>query len=219
MRDFTVKQLMKRLFFFFLGELIIGAGVALIVHSNIGSDPFVVFTQGISNVLGVTVGTANMIITSILLIVIFCVSKKEITIGTLLAIFTAGPFIDLMLYVLDFIPFANINFAIKVLFVGLGFLFIAIGFSTLKASDLGVAPNDLVPLIIHNKTKLGYGIIRIIMDVTLVTIGFVLGGVFGLGTVIGVFLTGPLIQFFMPKMESIVKPLIENSSISHVISE
>lgn len=55
-------NLLKRIIIFFIGMTIIQFGVALYVRTNIGSDPFTVFTQGISLLLNVSIGQANIII-------------------------------------------------------------------------------------------------------------------------------------------------------------
>jgi hypothetical protein len=113
-----------------------------------------------------------------------------------------------MLAVLQPIEFSDFNIMVKMLLLALSCIIIAIGFSMLKATELGVAPNDLIPLIIHEKTNLTYQCIRISIDSIFVVLGFMLGGVIGVGTIIGAFLTGPAIQFFMPKLEKVIKPII-----------
>lgn len=209
------KQLTIKLIFFFLGVWIIQAGVALFIGANIGSDPFTVFTLGLSKLFGITPGQGNMLITFIFLVIIFIFSRKSINIGTVLAMISAGPFIDLMLNVFKIIPFAEFNYLLKALVLILSCVIIAIGFSMLKATDLGVAPNDLIPLIISDFTKKEYRWVRMIIDITLFVVGFLLGGIdksagigaFG-GTVIAALLTGPLIQFFMPILEKFVHKII-----------
>ena len=69
MKKLNCKQLTKKLIFFFLGLWIIQIGVAIFIGTKIGSDPFTVFTQGIANVLNITPGRANMVITFIFLVI------------------------------------------------------------------------------------------------------------------------------------------------------
>ena len=218
MNKSSVILFIKKMIFFFIWVWIIQTGVAIFIQTNIGSDPFTVFTQGISGLLGITTGTANIVITFVFLVAIFILSRKSINIGTVLALISAGPFIDLMLNVLKPIEFSGFNIMVKVLLLLISCVIVAIGFSMLKATDLGVAPNDLIPLIIHDKTKIKYQWIRISMDLIFVTVGFTLGGVIGIGTIIGAFLTGPVIQFFMPKLDKIVKAIIYNEPSSSVVS-
>lgn len=208
MKKLNCKQLTKKLIFFFLGLWIIQTGVAIFIGTNIGSDPFTVFTQGIAHVLNITPGRANMVITFIFLVIILLVERRYINIGTVLAMLSAGVFIDLMTNCFAGIHFENFNIIVKMLLLVLSCVIIAIGFSLLKATELGVAPNDVIPFLISDKTKGQYRVIRICMDVTFFVVGWLLGGVIGVGTIIAALLQGPTIQFFMPKLEKFVHRVI-----------
>ena len=65
-------------------------------------------------------------------------------------------------------------------------------------SDAGTGPNDLVSIVLADKLKKNFGVIRIIVDVSFVVIGFILGGSFGIGTLICAFLVGPVANIFLP---------------------
>ncbi|MDY6013221.1 YczE/YyaS/YitT family protein [Clostridium sp.] len=208
MKKLNCKQLTKKLIFFFLGLWIIQTGVAIFIGTKIGSDPFTVFTQGIANVLNITPGRANMVITFIFLVIILLIERRYINIGTVLSMLSAGVFIDLMTNCFAGIHFENFNIIVKMLLLVLSCVIIAIGFSLLKATELGVSPNDVIPFLISDKTKGQYRVIRICMDVTFFVVGWLLGGVIGVGTIIAALLQGPTIQFFMPKLEKFVHRVI-----------
>ena len=103
---------------------------------------------------------------------------------------------------------SNFNLFTKCVIVAVSCIIIAIGFSFLVSTELGVAPNDLVPLIIRDKTNFQYRWIRIGLDLSFLVVGYLLAGVVGLGTIIAVLFTGPAIQFFMPPCEKIVHKFI-----------
>lgn len=206
------QSLIKRLILFFVGMSIIQMGVALFLKTNIGSDPFTVFTQGLGFLLNITPGIANMIILSVLFCIILFVGRKYINIGTLICVVGVGPIIDLGVKVVSYFPVESCNVVVKALLVVLGCLIIAIGFSILSASDVGVAPNDIVPFIIREKTNFEYRWIRMGLDISFLAIGALLGGVFGIGTILAVLLTGPFIQFFLPHGEKFVNMIIGASS-------
>lgn len=219
-------NLFKRIILFFVGMSIIQFGVALFLKTNIGSDPFTVFTQGlaltlnktglknfslvklISGVNEVTPGIANMIILVILFIVIIVVEKSRIKIGTLICVVGVGPIIDLGVRLVSYFPVESYNYVVKALLIAFGCLIIAIGFSILSAANVGVAPNDIVPFIIQDKTKAEYRWIRIALDGGFLIIGFILGGKIGIGTVIAMLSTGPFIQFCLPYGEKFVKLIV-----------
>lgn len=200
----------KRLILFFIGMSIIQIGVALYLKTNIGSDPFTVFTQGLAFLLKVTPGKANMIILFALFCIILLVERSRINIGTIICVVGVGPIIDIGVKAVSFLPIASSNIVIKMLLVVLGCVIIAIGFSILSASNVGVAPNDIIPFIIKDKTKFEYRWIRMGLDACFLIIGFALGGIFGIGTIISVLLTGPCIQFCLPYGEKFVNTIVKN---------
>lgn len=212
MKKFDYLLFIKKLILFFSGLCIIQTGVAIFIKANIGSDPFTVFTQGLAKLLNITTGQANLVILFIFFIVILLTARKSINIGTILSVVSAGFFIDLMSNLLDKLCFDSYNIIIKCLILFLGCVIVAIGFSMLMSANLGVAPNDLIPLMLQEKLKCQYKWIRITLDLSYLIIGFLLGGVVGIGTVISALCQGPIIQFFMPKIDKILKPFL-NSTI------
>ena len=188
----------KRLILFFVGMTIIQFGVALFLKTNIGSDPFTVFTQGLATLIGKSTGIANMIILAVLITGIFFIDKKRINIGTLICVIGVGPIIDLGVYVMSYLPVESYNIFIKIALLLLGCFVIAVGFAVLSAANVGVAPNDIVPFIIQDKTKIQYRYIRITLDSIFLIVGFLMGGTIGIGTVIGMLSIGPFIQFCLP---------------------
>nr|WP_241392921.1 hypothetical protein [Clostridium saccharobutylicum] len=204
---------------------IIQFGVALFLKTNIGSDTFTVFTQGLASTLDktelrnfglvkfiagkpeVTPGVANMIILVVLFTAIICIERKRINIGTLICVVGVGPIIDLGVKVVSLFPVDSYNYFVRALLVVFGCFIIAVGFSVLSATNVGVAPNDIVPFIIQDKTKVQYRWIRITLDAGYLIIGFLLGGKVGVGTVISMVAIGPFIQFCLPYGEKFVNML------------
>lgn len=229
----TIK-LIKRLVLFFIGMSIIQFGVALYLKTGIGSDPFTVFTQGLATTLDktglknfslvhmiagkaeVTPGVANMIILIVLFAIVILADRKRIKIGTLICVVGVGPIIDLGVKVVSYFPVESYNYFIRALIVLLGCFVIAVGFSILSASNMGVAPNDIVPFILQDKTKIEYRWVRIAFDAFFLILGAVLGGKVGLGTVIAMLTTGPFIQFCLPYGNKIVNFLVKDKDDNEI---
>ena len=221
-----VINLVKRLVLFFIGMSIIQFGVALFLKTRIGSDPFTVFMQGLATVLNktgiqnlsivnliagkpeVTPGVANMIILILLFIGILMIDRKRIKLGTIICVIGVGPIIDLGVKAVSYFPVESANILIKMLLVLFGCFIIAVGFSILSASDIGVAPNDIVPFIIQDKLKFPYRWIRICLDATFLIVGFILGGKVGVGTIISMLAIGPFIQLCLPYGKKVVDFII-----------
>ena len=198
-----LSETIKKLLLFLLGMSIIQFGVALFLRMNIGSDPFTVFTQGLANTLNnlgmnVTTGTANRIILVVLISIILLLNKNHIKIGTIICVIGVGPIIDLGVRVVSVLPVESYSYLLKMFLIALVCFIIAIGFSILSATKVGVAPNDIIPFIIKERINCEYRWIRICMDAFLLIGGFMLGGTVGVGTIIAMATTGPFIQLCLP---------------------
>ena len=225
-------NLIKRLVMFFVGMSIIQFGVALFLKTSIGSDSFTVFTEGLATVLNktglkdlsivhmitgraeVTPGVANMIILIVLFIGILIVDRKRIKIGTLICVIGVGPIIDLGVKAVSYFPIESANIFVKMLLVLGGCFIIAVGFSIMSESDIGVAPNDIVPFIIKDKLNCQYRWVRIGFDATFLIIGFIFGGTIGVGTIIAMLATGPFIQLLLPYGKKVVDFIVNSKEES-----
>ena len=206
--------------------IIIQFGVALFLKTKIGSDPFTIFTQGLASTLDktgvknflivkmisgsahVTPGVANMFILMVLFLIILIVDRKKINIGTLICVVAVGPIMDFAVKTLSYFPIESYNYFVKILLVFAGNLIFAMGFAILSASKLGVAPNDIIPFIIKDKTKIEYRWVRMVLDGIYLILGYFLGGVIGVGTIICLLVTGPFIQFTLPYGKKIVRDIL-----------
>lgn len=206
------KKLLMRLILFFLGMAIIQLGVGLSLVTNIGSDSFTVFTQGLSILLKITPGIANMCILFVLTIIILLINRKKINIGTFICLIGVGPVIDLSISIFSRFNIQDYNMLIKALIIVLVNFIIAVGFSILSATDLGVAPNDIVPFIIQDKTKFQYRWIRMSLDAIYLIVGYILGGKVWLGTIISMLTVGPFIQLCLPYGKTFVEILLGNKN-------
>ena len=77
-------------------------------------------------------------------------------------------------------------------------------------SEAGTGPNDLVAVVISEKSGIRFGITRVATDALFVLTGFLLGGKVGIGTIICAFLVGFVADVFMPRSEAIVEKILNN---------
>lgn len=227
MQNFNAKILAKKLIIFLLGLFIIQTGVSLFLQISIGTDPFTVFTNGISKIFNINIGNGNLLLSIFFVLVIILIFKeiKRINIGTLIALVFAGIFINLSNSMLSPLNLSSMNIIVKLVLVVLSCLLVAIGFSMENATNLGVAPNDLFILIFTEKTKIQYKWIRIGFDLTFLTIGFLLCGIdtfgstLGIGTIINALIQGPMIQFCMERIKILLTPLMMDENIEVKIEQ
>ena len=212
----SMKEILIRIVILFVGLAIAHLGVTLFLLANLGADPFNVFVQGIFRTLEsivsfplLTHGNTHVVICFIIIIALLFIDKSYIKIGTILCMIFGGPIIDFFTLILT-TPFENLNSLVsKIIVNGLGCVILAFGVTIVMKSDAGTGPNDLVSIVLADKLKKNFGMIRIIVDVSFVIIGFILGGSFGIGTLICAFLVGPVANIFLPFNEKWITNLLK----------
>ena len=207
----NISEYIKRLLILVLGLTIAHLGVTLFLLSNLGSDPFNVLIQGIANILPLSHGTCHQIICFLILGILLFAARSYIKAGTFICMFFGGPIIDFFSWLLG--GFINGSSSIIIRFVSLilGCFILAFGMTIVIKSDAGTGPNDLVGVVISDKLHKPFGIIRVIVDFYFVIIGVLLGGIFGVGTIVCAFLIGPIADRFLPVSEKFVAKLLHQS--------
>lgn len=202
---------MKKLIAFFGGLLFLHLGVAMLLELNLGSDPFTLFTQGLATILHITPGWANRLITFVFLGILFVFDRKSIKIGTFLCMIFVGFAIDLNLALIAPLQMGTYSFGVRILLFLVACIIVGIGFSILKCSDLGIPPNDLMYFMFVEKLNKPYGKVRMACDGVSAIVGISLGGIVGIGTILCILLIGPIVQFFLPRVEKVVLPLLNTA--------
>ena len=126
------------------------------------------------------------------------VDKSYIKLGTLVCMVLGGPIIDMFTLLLEDFINPEVSLVIRILLVVLGCVILAFGMTIVIESDAGTGPNDLVSVSLSDKLHTPFGITRIITDVVFIGIGWLLGGVFGVGTVICACVVGAVAERFRP---------------------
>lgn len=192
-----------------LGLWIAHLGVTLFLQTDLGSDPFNVFIQGLYRALpwpawaAMTHGRVHLLVSLLILVVLLVIDRSYVGIGTVLCMALGGPIIDL--YTLWLAPFIHPGLPLP-LRLGLlvaGCLILAFGMTIVIHSQAGTGPNDLVAVVLSDKLKKPFGPVRVAVDCAFAGIGLALGGVLGIGTVVCAFLVGPAAQLFFPVSEQI----------------
>ena len=201
----------RRLLILLVGLTIAHLGVTLFLLSNLGADPFNVLIQGLTLLIGkrLSHGTVHMIICFLILLVLLFVDRSYIKAGTIVCMFCGGPIIDFFSWLLKGLGIGGIALPLKIIVLCLGCVILAFGMTIVIRSEAGTGPNDLVAVVISDKTHVRFGIVRVITDLLFVGIGFVLGGTFGIGTVICALLVGPVADKCMPVSDRIVKRFLK----------
>ena len=213
---FNAKELLLRVIILMAGLTIAHLGVTLFILADLGSDPFNVLVQGIfrtiSGILNwsfITHGRVHIIICFIIILALLVVDKSYVKIGTVLCMIFGGPIIDMFTVVLAPIFEISDSLIFKIVLLALGCVILAYGMTIVIKSDAGTGPNDLVSVVISDKLNKKFSIVRIIVDVSFVAVGVVLGGSLGIGTIICAFCVGPVAGHFLPVNEKIVNSVLK----------
>ena len=198
----NLKLWIRRVILLLIGLTIAHLGVTLFLLAELGSDPFNVMIQGLYRFLPwpdfMTHGYVHMGVSFGIILVLLVVDRSYIRIGTLLCMFLGGPIIDVFTAALGGIINARSPLALRLAALVAGCVILAFGMTVVINSKAGTGPNDLVAVVISDKTRRKFGAVRITVDVCFALTGFQLGGTLGLGTIICAFLVGPAAQVFMP---------------------
>lgn len=211
----SIKETLIRLVILLVGLIIAHLGVTFFLLANLGSDPFNVLVQGIfrtveeiAPIAWVTHGRVHIVICFLIILVLLFVDRSYIKIGTLVCMAFGGPIIDFFTMIFGRFFENEIPLAAAIVIQCIACVILAFGMTIVIKSDAGTGPNDLVAVVISDKTKAKFSIVRILVDFSFVIIGFFLGGSFGVGTIICAVLVGPVAGFFMPFNEKNVNRIV-----------
>ena len=212
----SIKEWIIRSVILVVGLIIAHLGVTLFLLSDLGADPFNVFVQGIFHRLSavggalLTHGRTHMGISLLIIIILLIADRSYIKIGTVICMVAGGPIIDFFTWLLGLFLPEEIPFIFRVIMLILGCVILAYGMTIVIKSDAGTGPNDLVAVVISDKTGKKFSVVRLVVDAAFALIGFWAGGTVGLGTIVCVALVGPVAGVFLPINGAIIERIFRN---------
>lgn len=176
-----------------LGLCVFGLGAALMVRSNLGLDPWNVFHQGLSGLTGLSLGVLS-ILSGVVVMLLWIPLRQRPGIGTIANILMIGLSLDFFLWVLPEVD----GWPLRIGALTLGVVLTGFGSAAYIGAGMGTGPRD--GLMVGLNRRLGWSIrvSRMLVEVVVLAIGWLLGGVAGVGTVAFALCIGPLVQFFLP---------------------
>lgn len=175
------------------GLLLYGIADAFMIRAVVGVDSWTVFAQGISAQTGWGIGVLTIVIGALVLLLWVPLRQKP-GIGTVLNILLVGPGIDLGLWLLP----APEALWLRVLFFVTGMVLLAVASGIYIGANLGPGPRDGLMTGINTRFGTPIWLARTAVEVTVLLIGWILGGNVGVGTVAFALLIGPLCNITLP---------------------
>ena len=166
-----------RVLILFFGLAIFGLGDSLFIQAGIGNAPWTVFAEGLTYKTGMSIGFATFVI-SVFVLLLWIPLKERPGFGTLSNIVLIATFIELGTHIF---PEAN-SFAVGIIYNFIGISLVGIGSALYITCGLGPGPRDGAMTGLHYRTGVRVGRVRMAIEVTVLAIGFLMGGTVGVGT-------------------------------------
>lgn len=177
-----------------IGLLITGIGTAMMYLVDWGSAPAATIGDGVHAALHLSYGTAGILVNVIFLIILVFLDRKLISIGTVLATFFLGIFIDTGVFLIRPFYVDTMPVPLKALMLLMGAVITAIGLGYYVGVNFGIGAIDAMSVALNEKTGISFTVCRWSVDIMLTIVGILLGSAWGAGTVVSVIITGPIMQ-------------------------
>ncbi len=187
-RPLNLRPKISTFLFLCFGLTLFGLGEGLLVVSHTGASPWTVLAEGISSNVDFSIGTVSFFVSLGVLFLWFFLNQKP-GIGTLLNALIVAVMIDVSII---YIPTPE-NYIPQLLLAILGVLIVGLGSGFYLVSNLGPGPRDGLMTGIQRKTNFPIAAVRAFLEITVVSIGWYLGGTVGIGTLLFAFGVGPAV--------------------------
>jgi uncharacterized membrane protein YczE len=180
-----------------VGLFLYGAGCALTIEAGLGVDPWTVFAQGLSLHTGIGIGWVTNILGFFVLLLWIPLRQKP-GVGTIANILLVGTSMQATLWLVP--PAAGLLPQITLLLGGI--LLVALASGLYIGARFGPGPRD--GLMTGMNSRLGWPIwlCRALVELTVLLVGWLLGGTVGIGTVLFALLIGPLVHVALPLLDT-----------------
>ena len=173
------------------GLFIFGIGDALIISAGLGNAPWSVLAQGLAKQVDISIGLATLLI-SLTVLLLWIPLKEKPGLGTVMNILVIAIAIDIGLSIFP----SESNLVIELSMVIIGTFLVGAGSSLYITCGLGPGPRDGWMTALHFRTGVPVGRVRFGIEVVALTLGWLLGGTLGIGTLIFALLIGYAIAFW-----------------------
>ncbi len=181
---------LRRYLILLVGLTLFGLGIALMVQAGLGLGPWDTLAQGISFRTGLPIGTVSLLL-GLPVLALWALLGERPGIGTLLNVAWIGPTTNVALGVLP----RPSELGIQALFMVLGVVVVGLGSGSYLSARLGAGPRDGLMMGLSRKTGWTIRVTRTLIELSVLALGWQLGGTVGVGTLAFAFGIGPVVQF------------------------
>jgi uncharacterized membrane protein YczE len=190
-----VHRITRRLVQLTLGLALYGVSLAFVLRAGLGLAPWDVLHQGLAERTGVSIGVV-LVVMSFVVLLAWIPLRQRPGFGTLANAVLVGVFVDLTLLVLDDAQ----SWALRVLLLVSGVLLNGVATALYIGASLGAGPRDGLMTGLVRRTGRSVRVVRTVLEVGVLALGFVLGGTVGVGTVLYALAIGPIAHALLPRL-------------------
>lgn len=184
----------RRLAQLFGGLILYGTSMALMIESTLGLNPWDVFHQGLTRLTGLSFGTVTILVGAVVLL-LWIPLRQRPGIGTVSNVVVIGVAVDVALALLPTVE----QLAARLAFLAGGILLNGLATGLYIGARLGPGPRDgLMTGYVARRPGRSIRLVRTVIELTVLGLGFLLGGTVGLGTIAYALAIGPLAHVFIP---------------------
>lgn len=199
----------RRVLQLLIGLVLYGAGCALTVEAGLGVDPWTVFAQGISLHTGIGIGWVTNIV-GFLVLLLWIPLHQRPGVGTFANILLVGTSMQAVLWLMP--PVTGLGLQVAVLMSGI--LLVALASGLYIGARFGPGPRDGLMTGLHARLGWPIWLCRASVELTVLAIGWALGGTVGVGTVLFAVLIGPLVHVALPLLDTRKTTTVGNPDVS-----
>lgn len=192
---------MKKIIIIVIGSIIAAYGITLALYAGFGGATLAVLWQGISMTFHISIGMASLIVATVMIVFAFFYDRSQIHIGTILYQIVYSLCVDLLANVHVYSSYLWVNALIMLL----GVMLFAVGTGFYAAASLGRGSYEALTFSLAEKNGWQVKVVRMILDIIMVLAGVLLGGKFGVCTIVTIIISGPVIQFTASKTKKLFK--------------
>jgi len=175
------------------GLALFALGIVFILESKLGLSPWDVLNQGIAKHSPLSFGSANVVVALAVLCLAWSLGGRP-GIGTVANALLVGTFIQLLTSIAAIERLAHDGLSMRIPLLVLGIVLIGPATAFYIGADFGAGPRDTLMLVGARRTRFRIGIVRASLEVCALVAGILLGGTFGVGTVLFALLVGPIVE-------------------------
>lgn len=190
---------MSRVIRLIVGSIVMGGGIAIAMKGGFGVDPMALFWEGIHIQTGMSYGTANLLVSGVIILMLFFIDRSQLGIGTVVN----SVLVSLSMDLISLMPLESELFLIRLFLLLIGLVLLAGGIVYYGSANFGRGAFDGLIFGIVNKTKYSIRMIRSSFDLILVILGMLLGAKLSLGPIVSVLTIGYMMQFFHTHLRQI----------------